>query len=345
MAKGESYTSLNNLELQPTVIQSLKKARLTDHGHIMRTTSYAIQTLTGLSEEEVRYLKDQVAERHYSSSNFCTAKDLLNSKKKIQQWKLSSKCEEIDKVLRGGLPSGVVTEVTGESASGKTQLCLQLCISVQNNQTNTGGAVYICTEDAFPSRRLQDLIRFNKLTHTNVGDNIFIEHVADFDMLDHCIKHKMPVLLRQRTVKLIVIDSVTALFRCQYDVTQTVERAKHLNLFSSSLHKLAADYNIPIVCVNQVSSSIPQVNSAASSRVPSSGLIPSLGLAWANQVTCRLMLSKPHPAEVGSLRQSYPSEESALWTFRKLCVLFAPNLPETEIPVFIDHRGIHGFHL
>ena len=28
MAKGESYTSLNNLELQPTVIQSLKKGIL-----------------------------------------------------------------------------------------------------------------------------------------------------------------------------------------------------------------------------------------------------------------------------------------------------------------------------
>lgn len=51
------------------------------------------------------------------------------------------------------------------------------------------GSVYICTEDAFPSRRLQQLIRQQRQLRTDVpgdvvdgirfGDQIFIEHVAD----------------------------------------------------------------------------------------------------------------------------------------------------------------------
>ena len=48
------------------------------------------------------------------------------------------------------------------------------------------GAVYICTEDVFPSNRLQQLISvFNKtleptLTkNLSLGDHIFVEHVSE----------------------------------------------------------------------------------------------------------------------------------------------------------------------
>ena len=47
------------------------------------------------------------------------------------------------------------------------------------------GAVYICTEDVFPTRRLQQLTESfskehscNDLTAKHLSDNIFVEHVA-----------------------------------------------------------------------------------------------------------------------------------------------------------------------
>lgn len=40
-------------------------------------------------------------------------------------------CPVLDDLLRGGLPVGGVTELSGESGAGKTQLALQLCLSVQ----------------------------------------------------------------------------------------------------------------------------------------------------------------------------------------------------------------------
>lgn len=45
--------------------------------------------------------------------------------------RLSVGCPLLDELLRGGLPVGVVTELSGESGAGKTQLALQLCLSVQ----------------------------------------------------------------------------------------------------------------------------------------------------------------------------------------------------------------------
>jgi len=40
--------------------------------------------------------------------------------------------------ITGGVMSHGITEVSGESASGKTQLCLQLCLTVQLSQSNGG---------------------------------------------------------------------------------------------------------------------------------------------------------------------------------------------------------------
>lgn len=45
--------------------------------------------------------------------------------------RLSFGCQVLDELLRGGLPVGGVTELSGESGAGKTQLALQLCLSVQ----------------------------------------------------------------------------------------------------------------------------------------------------------------------------------------------------------------------
>jgi RecA/RadA recombinase len=45
--------------------------------------------------------------------------------------RLATGCQPIDSFLRGGLGVGSITEVYGESAVGKSQLCLQLALMVQ----------------------------------------------------------------------------------------------------------------------------------------------------------------------------------------------------------------------
>lgn len=46
----------------------------------------------------------------------------------------------MDRILGGsGIPLGSLTEIVGESASGKTQLALQLCLAVQDPNQLHGG--------------------------------------------------------------------------------------------------------------------------------------------------------------------------------------------------------------
>ena len=58
--------------------------------------------------------------------------------------RLSLGCQILDGCLHGGILKQGITEVAGESSSGKTQICLQLCLTVQlpEEKGGLGGGIY-----------------------------------------------------------------------------------------------------------------------------------------------------------------------------------------------------------
>lgn len=91
-------------------------------------------------------------------------------------------CQSLDKLTGGGISLRGVTEICGESGCGKSQLCLQLALNVQLPIAQGGlnrAAVFICTEDAFPSKRLSQLAQhYTKMyRQTEWLNKIYIEHV------------------------------------------------------------------------------------------------------------------------------------------------------------------------
>lgn len=103
---------------------------------------------------------------------------------------ISFGCTSIDRLLRNvGISVRGITEICGAAGAGKSQLCLQLALMVQLPSNLGGldkGAVFICSEGAFPSKRLFQLINtFNGLYKQSVqniqfSNKIYIEHVSDF---------------------------------------------------------------------------------------------------------------------------------------------------------------------
>lgn len=45
--------------------------------------------------------------------------------------RLTTGCRELDKILGGGIETGSLTEISGESSTGKTQLCHTLAVTCQ----------------------------------------------------------------------------------------------------------------------------------------------------------------------------------------------------------------------
>ncbi|KAG7153373.1 DNA repair protein XRCC3-like, partial [Homarus americanus] len=99
---------------------------------------------------------------------------------------ITTGCHQLDDFLGGGIPVRGLTEVTGESGSGKTQLVLQLALYAQLPPISGGlgkGVAYICTESQFSSNRLQQLISHIRNKYPkgpkSYTDNIFVHHVPD----------------------------------------------------------------------------------------------------------------------------------------------------------------------
>jgi len=250
--------SVERLDVHPRIITALKKAKLTSQNTILCMSPADLERTTKLSSFDVSILIQAVA---YSlpCPTMRTALSLCNNDTRNhclnKGLRLSLGCQILDGFLCGGILREGITEITGESSSGKTQICLQLCLSVQLPQEHGGlggGAVYISTEDVFPSKRLHQLTQSFAEGEASLTDNIFIEHAADVDDLRNIITHRLPVLLNRGGIKLVIIDSIAALFRVEYSLGETSKRAKILRSFGAQLHKLSNLYSIPVVCVNQV---------------------------------------------------------------------------------------------
>ncbi|KAG7509169.1 DNA repair protein XRCC3 [Solea senegalensis] len=191
---------LDDLELEPRITAAVRRARFSSVSEVFGVSVLDLQRFTGLSRADVQQLTAAAAA---SCRRRPPVPALLLHRGECgglaSGLRLAVGCPVLDELLRGGLPVGGVTELSGESGAGKTQLALQLCLSVQFPTQHGGlnsGAVYICTEDTFPMRRLRQLITEQPCLRTDVPpslisslrftDHIYIEHAADLVCCHRC---------------------------------------------------------------------------------------------------------------------------------------------------------------
>ncbi len=68
------------------------------------------------------------------------------------------------------------------------------------------------------------------------------------------VKHRIPGLLVNSKVRLVIIDSIAALFRVEYTRSEGIERYKALTEFGQELKRISQKYMVAVLCVNQVNS-------------------------------------------------------------------------------------------
>ncbi|XP_069853586.1 DNA repair protein XRCC3 [Dipodomys merriami] len=340
---------LDQLDLNPRIIAAVKRAKLKSVKEVLHFSGPDLQRLTGLSSPDVQHLLT-AASLWLRGPHTLTALHLFQQKERfpVQHQRLSLGCPVLDRVLGGGLPLGGITELAGCSSAGKTQLALQLSLAVQFPQQHGGleaGAVYICTEDVFPSKRLQQLIAQQQRLRMDVpsevvqkikfSNHIFIEHAADVDALLECVRKKVPVLLSRGMARLVVIDSVAAPFRCEFDKEGPALRARHLQSLGAELRRLSSAFQAPVLCINQVTEAVDEQGLLPCLPGPwDPRLSPALGIAWANQLLMRLMADRVRAQE------AVPGLPSGLT--RTLRVLFAPHLPPSSCSYTVGCEGVRG---
>ncbi|KAJ9162826.1 hypothetical protein P3X46_022569 [Hevea brasiliensis] len=279
-------------------------------------------------------------------------------------------CPILDRCLSGGVPCNSITEIVAESGSGKTQLCLQLSLCAQL-PVSLGGlsasALYFHTEFSFPFRRLNqlshcfqslypqvfisDAVNSSKNGNCNPCDNIYVQSVHSADQLLDMMPKIESFLANSKThfpVRLIVIDSVAALFRSEFGNT-TSDLWRRSSLFfkiSGKLKVLAKRYNLAVVVTNQVVDFVGSGEGVNGVRIGNLGSLcssgrrvcPALGLAWASCVNSRLFLARDENGLVDGDESSFPYWQ----TTRRLHIIFAPHLPYSSCELVIRREGVFG---
>ncbi|WCJ42334.1 DNA repair and recombination protein RadA [Euphorbia peplus] len=270
-------------------------------------------------------------------------------------------CPVLDACLNGGIPCNSITEIVAESGSGKTQLCLQLSLCAQLPIPLGGlsaSSLYLHTEYPFPLRRLQQLSHsfqsiYKSNCYNNPCDNVYVQSIQSADQLLDIIPKIETSLLNSKSglpIRVIVIDSVAALFRSEFENTPS-DLKKRSSLFfkiSGRLKVLARRFDLAVVVTNQVMDFVGSGEEVSGVRIGNLGCLFSsgrrvcaaLGLAWANCVNSRLFLGK-NEVENGIVDDG-EGEFMSRETKRRLHVVFAPHLPYSSCEYVIRREGVCG---
>ncbi|MEQ2159120.1 hypothetical protein GOODEAATRI_019288 [Goodea atripinnis] len=285
--------SWDHLQLKPQIISAVQRgtscstrlqspnpdfnSQLKSVREVLCVSGPDLQKMTGLSRSDVQELLHAAATASRTHQPVTALQLQRGECHRLESGlRLGTGCPVLDQLLRGGLPVGGVTELSGESGAGKTQLGLQLCLSVQ-----------------YP-----------------------VEHRG--------------------------LSSVAALFRCEFQPDDWLERNKQLLTFSSMLHNLSQEFTTPILCINQNKPSkitFLKMNCGTDAALfwclssSSSSVCPALGLAWANQVMVRLMMRRLQG------KVFLGDQSSAL---RRLEVVFAPHLARNSQDIGVWREGLRA---
>jgi DNA repair protein RadA len=182
-----------------------------------------------------------------------TATEVLEKRNTLLR--LTTGFDKLDKFLLGGIETQAVTELYGEFGSGKSQICHQLCINVTlplDKGGLAGNTIYIDSEGTFRPERIFQMCKAANIDHKWVLDSVAVFKPLSAANLELLIKD-ITKYIKERNVKLIIIDSVTSLHRADYLGRGTL--AERQQKIISMLHKLLRIvdiYNIAVVVTNQV---------------------------------------------------------------------------------------------
>ncbi len=180
--------------------------------------------------------------------------DKLYEKRK-QVGKITTSSKNLDKLLGGGIETGAITEAHGAFGSSKSQLAFQLAVNAQlpKEKGGLGGtAVFIDTENTFRPERTQQMSTALGLDSEKTLENIFIGRAYNSDH-QILLVDKLKDIIKEKNVKLLVVDSLTSMFRSDYSGRgELAPRQQKLNRHLHELQKLSEVYNLAVYVTNQV---------------------------------------------------------------------------------------------
>ncbi len=312
MKERKNINSLS--EIEDTIARKFRDNDFDTIESLATAKAKDLQQAAEIGEEKAKKIIEEAKEES-GKDRFVTADTVLNNRGDVG-W-ISTKCDEIDNLFGGGIETQSVTEIFGEFGCGKTQLAHQLSVNVQLPEEEgglNGKAIYMDTENTFRPRRIKSMARAVNLDPDEALQNILVAKIVNTDQ-QLVTAEKAQEIVEERNVKLLIVDTVTSLFRAEYVGRESLaDRQQKLGQHLLTLHRIADQNNVAVLVTNQVQAD-PDAFVGDSTR-------PIGGHVLGHSATTRIYLRKSR----GSRRIAR--------------IVDSPELPEGEAVFRITAEGI-----
>lgn len=154
---------------------------------------------------------------------------------------ISTGSSNLDRFLRGGIRTGIITNIFGESGSGKSQFCFSICANLLKKNEDSK-IIFIDTSGNFRPERILDITNkhnLNKILHN-------IHYIRPYS-----IKEQFDAIKKIYEIqpKLVIIDTITSLIAIE---SKNISRHLILMKFIHQLAHIAINNNCAIVTTNMV---------------------------------------------------------------------------------------------
>jgi DNA repair protein RadB len=149
----------------------------------------------------------------------------------------------LDGLLGGGFESGTITQLFGEPASGKTNICLQLAV----NTLRAGRRVVYIDTEGFSAERFRQIAGEDA---EKLARHLIHFEPMSFEQQYSAIKETEKIV--KQDVGLIILDSATAFYRLELEGKDSMLLKRELANQVTALLSMARKYDIPVVITNQI---------------------------------------------------------------------------------------------
>ncbi len=149
----------------------------------------------------------------------------------------------LDGLLGGGFEAGTISQLFGEPASGKTNICLQLAV----NTLRAGQRVVYIDTEGFSVERFRQIAGDDA---EKLAQHLLHFQATSFEEQYAAIKETEKLV--KQNVGLIVLDSATAFYRLELESKDGMLLKRELASQVTALLGMARKYDIAVVITNQI---------------------------------------------------------------------------------------------
>jgi DNA repair protein RadA len=252
MPKDKAIREIEDLPgIGETTAEKLRSIGKDTLDKIAVLTPHELSELCGVGVEAAK--KAVQAAKESTTIEFETGEAVYDRRKDIG--KITTGVKDLDELIGGGVETESITETYGRFASGKSQLGFQLTVNVQLPKAKgglEGTVLFIDTEGTFRPERIEQIANEAGIDPRKALENIVVVRAITTEQQILTIERADKLIL-ERNIKLIVVDSLMALFRSEFVGRGALnERQGKVNQHLHKLQMLADKFKLAVYITNQV---------------------------------------------------------------------------------------------